>query len=109
MTTPQPGIFREGSRFHHILEYDVPEALSASEAKRNLKAALNLLPEFQSETAGVISFGRALWQRLAPDHMPAGLIDFPSIEGWNGTASPSTQRDLLVWLHGPEHDGVFDA
>jgi putative iron-dependent peroxidase len=105
MTTPQPGIFLEGSRFHHALEYTVPAAVASDAVGPALKAAFG----GGAEVGRVVAFGHALWARLAPARMPMGFVDFEAIEGWDGTGSPATQADLFVWLHGVGHDEVFEA
>ncbi|MEE8445618.1 MAG: Dyp-type peroxidase [Alphaproteobacteria bacterium] len=107
MTTPQPGIFADQSRFHHALEYAVSEIVPLEPIRSAVAPALD-----RSRAAAgsvVVAFGRTLWGRLAPDHMPDGLEDFSAIDGWGDTGSPSTQGDIFLWFHGSDHDDVFDA
>ena len=105
MTTPQNGIFAEGSRHHHFLEYRfnsgferqvVVDAITATQRAADASSC-NL----------VIAFGHDAWRQLAPKEMPNGLRDFQAITGPQHNA-PATQRDLLIWVHGEHHDDVLD-
>ncbi len=78
MTEPQNGIFREGSRHDHFLEYSWPpdqprEAIARARAGRGGGPAV------------VVAFGRRLWGQIAPHDvpgdMPEGLRDFAAIAG----------------------------
>ncbi|MDA1090762.1 MAG: Dyp-type peroxidase, partial [Proteobacteria bacterium] len=109
MTTPQPGIFIEGGSHHHYLEYTVApggdgEILNVAVA--DLSAFGARLPPAAHM---VIAFGPDLWARLSPAAVPEGLRPFEAIDGVDGHAAPSTQRDLFVWIHGDRLDDVFDA
>jgi len=108
MTAHQPGIFFEGSHFHHALEYDATAA-DGDVAGAVAAAAGDLALDGNGDTGAVLGFGPALWQRLAPGHLPMGFAAFQALDGWNGTRAPATQGDIWLWLHGPNHDGVFDA
>ena len=111
MSTPQPGIFAQGTRTHHHLEFDLRGGVSPTE----LSEALAGLRE-PSVTAGgvniVVGFGPSLWRRLAaasapesvPASIPEGLTEFPTIIG-----VASTQHDLWVWIHGTGEDVLLDV
>jgi porphyrinogen peroxidase len=105
MTTPQNGIFIEGSRHHHFLEYHfnpgfdrqvVVDAITATQRAADASPC-NL----------VIAFGHDAWRQLAPQQMPGGLRDFQAITGPQHKA-PATQRDLMIWIHGEHHDSILD-
>lgn len=102
MATPQRGIFKDGQRYLHALEY----TLSNSAAVDVLNAAILAIQDLDCEA--VFAFGPKFWQRLAPDHMPDGFMDFQPINGPRHQA-PATQHDMLVWLHGPSRDVVMDG
>lgn len=108
MATPQPGIFALGTRTHHHLEFD----LRADATDSGVRVALARLRE-PAVTAGganlVVGFGPELWGRLSPGECPEALVAFSPIAGADGTAAPSTQRDLWVWVHGTGSDIVVDV
>jgi putative iron-dependent peroxidase len=101
---PQAGIFQEGSRYHHFLEYALPTgaAKSAVAAARGARGARGDGP------AVVVAFGARLWGEIAPDDAPEGLRDFAAIEGAGPLVAPATQRDLLFWVQGEGRDEVLD-
>lgn len=107
MSTPQPGIFAQGTRTHRHLEFDVREGVGPTE----LSEALAGLRE-PSVTAGgvniVVGFGPSLWRRLAaasvPESVPEALTEFPAIIG-----VADTQHDLWVWIHGTGEDVLLDV
>mgnify|MGYP000586541453 CR=1 FL=1 len=106
MSSPQPGIFREGHRTLHVLEYTLKAGVSVAELKvalRNVRACLTAM-----DVAQVLALGPQAWAQLAPTQQPQGLADFKPLTGPDAQA-PATQRDILVWLHGPARDAVFDA
>ena len=101
MATPQPGIFAEGTRFHHFLEYSVADGFEAA----TIAAALS----GRGAANAVVAFGPALWRKLAAGAVPDELGEFTAIDGVDGLGVPSTQSDLLLWFHAAEHDDVLDA
>lgn len=106
MTTPQPGIFALGTRCHHHLEFDLPEASAASVAE-----ALGGIcePEVTGGAANIVlGFGADLWSRLGGPS-PAGAGSFVALRGIDGHVAPSTQHDLWVWIHGGGADAVLDT
>ena len=56
MATPQSGIFVEGSRFHHYLEYFVSDHFTASDVAKVLTA--------RGVAQAILAFGNAVWHRL---------------------------------------------
>ena len=104
MAAPQPGIFAEGSVFHHFLEYDVksPDGVAAVVACALASAdTVNV----------VVAFGAALWTKLGAGAVPADLRAFNGVVGAGDAAgrnAPATQRDMMVWVHGADRSDVFD-
>ncbi len=103
----QPGIFAQGTRFHHHLEFAVPQGADLGA----VAAAMRRLRE-PAVTAGganiVIGFGAGLWRRIAGDAAPPSLRPFAAIDG-TARRAPATQRDIWVWLHGAGPDIVLDT
>lgn len=105
MAAPQPGIFAEGSAFHHYLEYDIksPDAVAAIVARALASPkTVNV----------VIAFGAALWAKLGAGDAPTDLRAFKGVVGAGDAAgqnAPATQRDLFIWVHGERRDDVFDG
>ena len=106
MASPQDGIFVEGSRFHWALEYT---RRPASDTRAVAEAARRALTETGERVNVVVAFGRALWEGLAADRVPAGLRPFESMGEPGRAEAPATQRDVVFWIHGPGMDGVFDT
>jgi putative iron-dependent peroxidase len=135
MSRPQPGVFAQGTRFHHHLEFDARPRIGP----RAYRTALAVL-RAPAVTAGganlVVGFGPSLWRRLARDpaedvaavlaaHRPARAIAGRSRAiagrsraiagrsragtGVPGTSVPATQHDLWVWIHGSGPDVVLDV
>jgi putative iron-dependent peroxidase len=101
-TDPQAGIFQEGNRYHHFLEYALPPGAQTSALAKAVAAGRGDGP------AVVIAFGARLWGEIAPDDTPEGLRDFAVIEGAGSLLAPATQRDLLFWVQGDARDDVLD-
>jgi len=105
---PQPGIFAQGTRSHHHLEFALrPDATDAE-----VLGAVRGLREPQVTAGGVnlvLGFGPALLGRLAANAVPDGFHDYPTIDGIDGTRAPGTQRDIWVWVHGTGEDVAFDT
>jgi putative iron-dependent peroxidase len=82
---PQPGIFVEGARHHHHLEFDIVAG-----------GPLPALPRVAGVDL-VVGFAPALWRRLAADDAPP----------W-GAYPGSAQHDVWLWLHGGGPDDQLD-
>ena len=106
MGTPQAGIFTEGHRCLHTLEYTLKPDASTDALATTLQAAIKAV--HATEADAVFAFGPTLWARIARDRMPHGFTDFQPLDGPKAHA-PATQRDILVWLHGAARDQVMDA
>lgn len=109
MQQAQNGVFIEETGHHRFLEFT-----AASNGLDGLAQKLKpLLGAMSSADPGlphvVFGFGHALSNRLFSDHIPDDLADFEDM-GDPSTAqyAPSTQADLLIWIHGPAEDLVFD-
>ncbi|MDP6346619.1 MAG: Dyp-type peroxidase [Alphaproteobacteria bacterium] len=106
MSSPQDGIFTEGSSEHQYLEYRLPDGADAAA----LRAVLGgVLSDAVEPVQRVVAFGPALWSRLAPDAVPPDCHAFAAIDGPGGRSAPATGGDLFFWLHGTASDAVFDA
>lgn len=107
MTTPQPGIFAQGTVSHSFLEYMRRPTAGADMVTRALAALRQ-----PSVNAGgvnlVVAFGSALSRMVAPDVTPRAMHDFTAIEGSDGHAAPATQRDLWLWINGSTGDVTFE-
>ncbi len=107
MHVAQHGIFAQGTRSHHQLEFDLVPGAPVDD----IRAALRGLREPNVTSGGlnlVIGFGADVWRRLAPDDAPASLRPFVTVDGAGGTA-PATQHDIWVWIHGTGYDLTLDA
>ncbi len=102
MSTPQPGIFAQGTRAHRFLEFDLL-AESKPDAVHDALAGLRQ----PSVTAGgvniVVGFGADLWRRSAPGATPADLKAMPEIEG-----VAHIPHDVWIWIHGTGDDVLLD-
>lgn len=102
MSTPQPGIFAQGTRAHRYLEFD----LRSDATPDDVNAALAGLRQ-PSVTAGganiVVGFGPELWKRIAPSEVPDDLNTLPEITG-----VARTPHDVWVWVHGTGQDVLLD-
>jgi putative iron-dependent peroxidase len=104
VTNPQSGIFLEGNRYHHFLEYTLPAGVADEAIAEAVAAARGQAGGAET----VAAFGARLWREIAPGDMPAGLADFAGIAGAGGLVAPATQRDLLFWIQGAARDDVLD-
>ncbi len=106
MSTPQHGIFAQGTVAHYFLEFDLRRV--------ELTRAVEAIGQLRSPavSAGgvnlVIAFGADLWRRITPDHAPSSLRNFAEIVGPNGRRAPATQHDLWLWINGSTSDVVFE-
>jgi len=106
MTTPQPGIFVEGTEHHYLLEYRRgPDA-----SRKSTAAALRASRDAAGPGANLVAvFGPKTWSWLAPNAVPALLKDFTPIDGPNDQHAPATQQDYFFWIHGDDISACFDA
>jgi porphyrinogen peroxidase len=107
MGTPQSGIFKEGARFLHALEFKADKGKDLAEIQSALRASLETTTPASVEQ--VLAFGGALWKDLAPAHGQTEIPHFDTIGNPNGAHAIGTQQDVLVWLAGDHHDDVLDA
>lgn len=105
MTRPQPGIFEENSHKFYYLEYKIDFSIPAATLRNALEEALS---EESDGVHVVVAFGKKAWNHLQGDWEPTDLVDFEALEGVKGTGIPSTQRDVLFWVHGENHDLNFE-
>src|SRR5882757_8732320 len=109
MITPQAGIFALGTASHAYLEFDVLDHHRGEE----LVTAISALREPRTTIGGVnlvVGFRPELWNKVAPDHAPAGVQGFNAeIVGKDGFVMPATQHDAVLWLSGSAYDVLFDV
>ncbi len=105
MTMAQPGLFTGSCRSAHYLEMLWPHAVPLTVLKNALKQALT--PVNGAHIA--VAFSADAWARLQPAFTPAQLQPFPRLEGQNGYVMPSTQTDILFWIHGDDQGDVMDV
>lgn len=106
MSSPQRGLFVEGSPFSHYLEYRVADDVGDADL-RSAIAACNDLGRSRGQHV-VVAFGGELWWRLAPDRMPEDLRPFEALGDPKGHYAPATQRDIWLWTQGPSRDDNLD-
>lgn len=108
MITGQIGIFALGDSAHGFFEFSL---LPGADAQA-FASAIESVKEPRSTTGGVnrvIGFRPSLWQRLAPDDIPANLTDFErEIHGPDDYVMPATQADAWIWFAAASYDIVFD-
>jgi putative iron-dependent peroxidase len=100
----QAGIFRDGFRHFHALEYRLREHVGRGALVGALRAAL--APD-SDQVVTVVAFGPSCLAHL-DDAAPA-FGAFHAIHGRDGFVMPATQRDVLFWLQGSDSDVLFDA
>jgi putative iron-dependent peroxidase len=106
MSTPQPGIFAQGTRSQYHLEFDVKDGATPDA----VAAAVGKLREPQVTSGGtniVVGFRADLWRQIAPDDAPPDAHDFAGVHG-DGRSVPATPHDVWVWLHGTGPDVLLD-
>lgn len=110
MSTPQPGVFIEGTTAHHHLELALAQGASDAAVRCGLRALLDAADEAGTRDGvhTVIGLGPVLWQRLAASGAPSNLRTF-AVVGTPDHGVPTTQRDLWVWVHGGAAGIVLDA
>jgi len=62
-----------------------------------------------SSVIGLVAFGDGAWNLLSDHAAVEGLQSFRPVGTSSSRFSPSTQRDLMVWLQGARHDENFRA
>lgn len=101
-SSPQTGIFTEGSTHFYYLEYRLQPDAATRDIRLAIRSALAVKGGEPSET--VVAFGKEAWDRLHPAWRPEGLRDFAALSGVDGSSVPSTQRDLLFWIQSRRRD-----
>ena len=109
MHVAQSGIFALGTSSHSYLEFD----LHAQSDPLTLVLLMANLEEPRMTTGGVnlvVGFRPSLWARVAPEEMPADVMDFDQdVHGVDGYTMPATQYDVWVWVSGHAYHTVFDV
>lgn len=109
MSSPQPGIFVEGTTNHRFMEFVVPRS-SGVEQIRSALSGLGREASAPSDPASptqtVVALGLSLAERLGLE-TPGGFRPFQTI-GAGDRKAPATPGDLFVWVHGTDASAVFD-
>ena len=105
MPSPQPGLFEESSNNFYYLEYRLNFSAPVEKIRDAIEHSIEKVFE---DVSVVVAFGKKAWNTLQPDWKPKDLTNFETIEGVNHHRAPSTQRDVLFWVHGLNHDHNFD-
>lgn len=95
MAVAQAGIFNsDASINHYYLEFTLHSDVKMNMLKKQLSSVAHPV-----QGNVVMAFGPSCWQRLQPQTSLAELKDFKTIKGMQGHICPSTQQDILFWLH----------
>lgn len=98
---PQSALLAEGNSFYLALEYECHTSPGLKAALRTASAAArNAAPDTQL----LLAFGGKLLAAFSG----GDLKEFSPLNGPGGLTAPSTQRDLLIWIHGKGPDRIFD-
>lgn len=106
-TTAQDGLFDESSRHARFLELLVRQDSSINTIKESLKKILS----YAESVEGLyiqFSFGSSCWNLLNPNWQPKELVSFKNLAA-NGLAMPSTQADILIWIHSSDSELIPEA
>lgn len=108
MSTPQPGIFVEGSRSHFFLEYQLSDGVTPEKLQQQLGEAIVALSQCDGGGINIVwAFSADCW-RLLGRAQPSGLKSFQPV-GEGDKVAPATQRSIFVWIHGDNHSDNFDT
>ena len=88
-SSPQAGIFTEGSTHFYYLEYQLQPDTAMHDVRRAIQSALAVKGGEASDT--VIAFGKDAWDRLNPRGTPRGCDPFRLFQG--SMAFPFLQRN----------------
>lgn len=99
----QPGLYREPGIHAHYLELTLQHGIQPAAIKHAL--ALALLQDLDTHIA--LAFGSQCWDLLQPGWRPADLQPFQALTAQY--QMPSTQSDLLFWIHGEDRGEVMAA
>ncbi|GLQ32009.1 Dyp-type peroxidase [Litoribrevibacter albus] len=103
MTRPQSAILDgQNSRFFYFLEYQLLESTSTEHVIKTLKSIGSASGVHQ-----LIAFGPELANQLLPATATLSLSPMHTLSGPEHQM-PSTQADLLFWLHGIDNSDVYD-
>lgn len=106
MSSPQKGIFIEGTLAFTYLEYNLDFFID----NNRVNEALKIISELnRDELSIVISFGKKAWNWLNPAWSPESFNDYKDVVGSTGYSIPSTQKDLFFWINSDKKDSNFDA
>jgi len=107
MTIQEQAIFVEGSAFSYHMEWKLSK-IDRERLQTQLRSLMQCLAQFPSVNA-LIAFGDHAWTLVTGGDSMPGLRAFTPIGMSSSRYAPSTQRDVLVWLHSDRHDENFRA
>lgn len=101
MAVAQAGIFNsDASTHHYYLEFSLLPHADITKLKQQIASIMT-----PAESQLVIAFGPDCWRALQTHIELDGLKAFEAISGLAGHTCPSTQQDILIWLHCPTERG----
>ena len=106
-TIAQDGLFDESSRHARFLELLIRKDGSTNKIKEALKKILS----YAESVEGLyiqLSFGSSCWNVFNPSWQPKELVSFSNLAA-NGLAMPSTQADILIWIHSSDSELIPEA
>lgn len=105
MALQEQAIFAKDSEFSYHMEWTLAE-ISRSRLQQHLRALLTVVGEAGAVSA-LVAFGERAWNLLSDQQTVEGLQSFRSMGLSSLRFAPSTQRDVMIWLHGDRHDQNF--
>jgi len=107
MALQEQAIFIEGSAFSYHMEWTLAD-ISRERLQQHVRQLLAAMEQLGAVNA-LLAFGERAWNLLSGQQTIEGLQSFRSMGMSASRFAPSTQRDVMVWLHGPRHDENFRA
>lgn len=107
MAMQEEAIFLDDSAFSYHMEWTLAK-IDRSRLQQHLRALMQGLAQFPAVNA-LIAFGDNAWKLVTGGDAMPGLRSFAPVGMSSSRFAPSTQRDLLIWLHSDRHDENFRA
>src|SRR4051794_12642084 len=107
MARHQYGIFAEGTRAHHHLEFELRDGVTDQQLRDALVGVRAANADHRT-TGGVnlvIGLGPAAWDRARAGRSAQVVHDFAGyVNEAAGHEAPATQHDVWAWAHGSSTD-----
>jgi len=107
MALQEQAIFAPDSPFSYYMEWALAD-ISRARLQQHIRSLLTAL-ELSSPVHALVAFGERTWNLLSDHQTIDGLQSFRSTGMSSSRFAPSTQRDVMIWLHGARHDENFRA